>query len=349
VFTRLKAGYWLLLGVAALELAIAGGLGTTPFSAYFQSNHIITLSLPAMLLLPLIWCGLVAIAITRRQVDRPFIAMRRMIFINRHWIVRGLMLMMIILVIGRAFNSYKIAISEYVPFYADDIFIKMDRAIFGVDPWLYTHALIGPLGTAIIDRIYTLWFVVMLLVLGCFCFTRDLELQVRGFLSYLLTWGLLGIYMATVFSSVGPCFYEQYYGKSDFSALMQSLRERHNIYEIRSIFAMDYLTKSMGKDRIAAGISAMPSMHVAIAYLCFLVTKDYNRHFVVKMMMFLFFFVILIGSVHLGWHYAVDGIAGIIGVGLIWWGTGRFVNWVDMREQQRVPDPGMRRVEPLSA
>ncbi|MGX5841475.1 hypothetical protein ACWGTI_12205 [Mesorhizobium sp. ArgA1] len=29
------------------------------------------------------------------------------------------------------------------------------------------------------------------------------------------------------------------------------------------------------------------------------------------------------GSIHLGWHYAVDGIVGIAAALAIWWGCGK--------------------------
>ena len=38
------------------------------------------------------------------------------------------------------------------------------------------------------------------------------------------------------------------------------------------------------------------------------------------------FAVILLGSIHLGYHYAADGLISIVGVSLIWLGVGR---WLD--------------------
>ncbi|HEY8189205.1 MAG TPA: phosphatase PAP2 family protein, partial [Micavibrio sp.] len=32
--------------------------------------------------------------------------------------------------------------------------------------------------------------------------------------------------------------------------------------------------------------------------------------------------LMMIGSVHLGWHYAVDGYFSILSTGAIWWATG---------------------------
>jgi hypothetical protein len=37
--------------------------------------------------------------------------------------------------------------------------------------------------------------------------------------------------------------------------------------------------------------------------------------------------VILIATVHLGWHYAIDGYVGILGTLLIWRLTGRLLGW----------------------
>ena len=37
--------------------------------------------------------------------------------------------------------------------------------------------------------------------------------------------------------------------------------------------------------------------------------------------------VTLVGSVHLGWHYAIDGIAGIVLALVFWWISARITRW----------------------
>lgn len=39
------------------------------------------------------------------------------------------------------------------------------------------------------------------------------------------------------------------------------------------------------------------------------------------------FLVILIGSVHLGWHYAIDGYLAWVLAGSLWWAVGRFLDY----------------------
>jgi hypothetical protein len=58
------------------------------------------------------------------------------------------------------------------------------------------------------------------------------------------------------------------------------------------------------------GISAFPSMHNALAALLALVA--WRMHRVLGIMMTIFAGLILLGSVHLAWHYAVDSYAGIL-------------------------------------
>jgi hypothetical protein len=76
---------------------------------------------------------------------------------------------------------------------------------------------------------------------------------------------------------------------------------------------------------LGSGISAMPSVHVATATLLALFGWQYSRPYGIALT--LFAVIIFIGSIHLGWHYAVDGYAAILGTLAIWWGVGRWQSW----------------------
>jgi membrane-associated phospholipid phosphatase len=79
-------------------------------------------------------------------------------------------------------------------------------------------------------------------------------------------------------------------------------------------------------DAIGEGISAFPSLHVAMAALVAIFFYDINR--VIGAMAIIFCAIIFIGSIVLGWHYAIDGIASLFAVPIFWrlskWTWGRF-------------------------
>lgn len=62
------------------------------------------------------------------------------------------------------------------------------------------------------------------------------------------------------------------------------------------------------------GISAMPSMHVGLTLWLALVL----RHTRWAKLTWTYFVLIWLGSVHLGWHYASDGLVAGLAILLIW-------------------------------
>jgi hypothetical protein len=86
-----------------------------------------------------------------------------------------------------------------------------------------------------------------------------------------------------------------------------------------AVKTQDMLWESYQKTGIGlgVGISAMPSVHVSTAFLLMLVGWKAGR--VPGFFLTVFFSIIMAGSVHLAWHYAVDGYAGCVVTSLIWW------------------------------
>ena len=68
------------------------------------------------------------------------------------------------------------------------------------------------------------------------------------------------------------------------------------------------------------GISAMPSLHVAIATLCALFAWRCGPR--AGMLMSVYAAIIFLASIHLGWHYAIDGYVSIVSTVLLWGAVG---------------------------
>lgn len=341
MFERLHLGYFLLLVLAAVAICTALVFGSSDLDAYLNTGGIQLLSSSAGMF-PLIWLTAAAVSITRRQAERPAATLWRMARRRKRWLLRGTLFIIMVILFARGFSSFKIAIPEHNPFWADPWLAELDRTTFGADPWVLTHAALGEVGTLFLDRVYILWFPMMFLTLGWFSFSNDPKLQIRGLLSFVLCWSILGGAVALGLSSVGPCFYDQFFGSQRFAPLMARLGAVHAEHHLMAFNSMQFLIKSLDGDYIGGGISAMPSLHVTMAMLSFLAVVTYSKSLPLKVLSGLFGLSIAIGSVHLGWHYAWDGIVGIAGACLFWWGSGKFVDWVERRELSARPESAFK-------
>lgn len=68
---------------------------------------------------------------------------------------------------------------------------------------------------------------------------------------------------------------------------------------------------------LGSGISAFPSMHVALATVVALYAWEWSRKLGFVAWVYVAF--ILCSSVYLGWHYAIDGYASIVVVSGLYW------------------------------
>ena len=241
-------------------------------------------------------------------------------------LMTGLPILVILALSASAFSSLKVMIPDFHPFDWDAAFIAWDRWLHGGrDPWLILQPVLGhPLVTWLVNAAYHAWFVVLYATVFFMAFRlRDPRLRAQFFLAYLLCWAIQGNLLASVFASVGPVFYGPLTGgETSFTPLMAYLEAVSRDYPLSALRVQQFLwdTYNAGSVVTGAGISAMPSLHVASSLLFALVFWRINRPLGVVMALFLA--AILIGSVHLGYHYAIDGYAAIVVTLAIWFCLG---------------------------
>jgi len=246
-----------------------------------------------------------------------------------HWLMRGLPMLLAITIFIPAFSATKSAIPLFNDYTWDSTWDALDVTLHGARPWELLQPLIGyPLITSAFSIAYHLW--VMLIYIGgvYFAFTHtDRELRARFFFCFFLCWAVIGVLLATVLASVGPCFVGPLLGDHSYDAQMTYLRAANEEYPLMVLGVQERLLEwyQAGNHGLGRGISAMPSMHVSIAFLSFLVATRISKRLAVALG--LFCVIVMIGSVHLAYHYAVDGYVALIVTGAIWLASAPFARW----------------------
>lgn len=215
------------------------------------------------------------------------------------------------------------AIAVLAPFSWDIALSRLDRALhFGHLPheWL-APLLAWPLALSVLNVLYHVWFFLQIGSIFAIAFaSRDLRRQFL--LSYILTWLVGGFLIAMAVSSAGPVYVERLGLGTDYVPLTDALAAASRQYPIWALDVQERLWAGFtGASTGSAGISAFPSMHVATATLFVLAARRVGRPLYLASLAF--WATTLLGSIVLGWHYAVDGYAGTLIAMVIWRGVSR--------------------------
>lgn len=313
---------YLLIGlyaVVALVLAtITGVLGRVNFLAYLP---VWTQAIGIALLVYL--AAVEAPRSIRAEPGSPMSHLvRRIPQLITPRLVGGLMLMLAVGLFMGVFTSVKTMLPQFTTFAWDRPFADLDAWLFGgVDPWRLLHPVMGHVAVSkAVEFCYAgVWMMLVCAAPAWAAISPSMAHQRHRFLiTYFLCWVVLGNVLAGVFYSAGPCFYEHLTGDA---ARYGELIAYHasTPQDVRSAYALQewlWETHRQGQMQVGSGISAFPSLHVAMATLAAIAGFTVNRWMGVLGVVWAA--VIFAGSIHLGWHYAVDGLASVVGVLTIW-------------------------------
>jgi hypothetical protein len=242
-------------------------------------------------------CGLVAMK--RRGVARPIAEMRALV-LSRPRMVRDMTLFMLLAGMNLiAFMWMKPLLNYLVPFWADPFLADLDHALFlGRDPWTLLSWMSFPSAGLVYHPV---WFILMIFALLRTAAAPPSPERSAVLLGYFTLWSLIGPAIHTMLPAAGPIFYERMGYGSRFAGIDGGP-------ETRAVADYLWAIYSTGSFGAGSGISAMPSLHVAMStwtVIAFGFCAPRWRGVAIAGWLAIFTL-----SIALGWHFAADGIIG---------------------------------------
>jgi hypothetical protein len=309
---------YLLVG-AIFVIARSGVLFASLWTYVIAFTGIFGIALPHLLY------GLAALRIRLKVGRRWQLAHRFMLRPERTGrFIAGTVLMLLALMPFQAmFSSIKSALPTNGQFPDDAAQANLDAVVhFGHEPWQYLMAVAGnPVALRIIELNYDMmWFVVCFGALYWVATSRRADaLRTRYCFAFFLTWVVVGNIVAGTFLSAGPAFYGFVTGDARrFAPLTQFLRSTAgSLYSAADSQSYLWVLHLRGLAGFGSGISAFPSMHVALVAMNVCFAFEASRKLGLLALGYLV--VIMLSSTYLGWHYGIDGYAAVLLSVLVYW------------------------------
>ncbi len=228
----------------------------------------------------------------------------------------------------------KLVVPLYHPTLVDQSLWDLDQTLFfGLSPTVFFLDLFdGPALLRAVDWSYANIFFASTLLAGAF-FLSEPSRRVRVSFAngYAVLW-ISGAWLYLLVPSLGPAYRfpeiwmvhgEALRVTQAFQALL--MRNYQNVIRAAS-------GEPAGAIHIAFGIGAFPSLHVAFQTYVFLWMRRLWR--AGQVLFGVFVLVIFLGSMITGWHYMIDGLAGLAlgwACYALFWRRARLTRWLELR------------------
>ena len=238
---------------------------------------------------------------------------------RRAWILETVRLSLATALTFYAYGWIKLAMPIVHPVLFDQELWDLDQLLFlGMAPTVFFLDVLGnPLFLKAIDWSYANIFLASTIVASAY-FLSDPSRRIRVAFSNgnSLLW-LAGVWLYMLFPSLGPAYrfpeiwlaHGQVLGRTQY---LQGVLMRNYQSVLNAARGADH-----GPIHLLMGIAAFPSLHVGFQMYVFLWMR---RLWTSGEVLFgIFAAAIFLGSMITGWHYLVDGLAGVVLALVCWW------------------------------
>jgi len=181
-----------------------------------------------------------------------------------------------------------------------------DRALLGGhDPAPLLHSLLGTgVATQVLSTFYVAFILFLPLTIGVtLVFSRDLRAPLYYTTAQSINW-LIGAGSYFLWPALGPAYAEP----SQFAGLPHS--EVTHLQGVLLDQRIAFLHDPAGATPQA--IAAFASLHISMSFTAAVAAQLLGLGKRLKIALWVWFAVTMIGTIYLGWHYVVDNIAGVI-------------------------------------
>jgi membrane-associated phospholipid phosphatase len=164
-----------------------------------------------------------------------------------------------------------------------------------------------------------LWFIVCFGILFWIATSpRADTIRLRYFATFFCVWVIIGNIAAGIVPTAGPAFYGFVTGDTvRFSGMLDFIGTSTDWFSAADAQRYLWSLQETGRSGLGSGVSAFPSMHVALVSMNAMFAAERGVKLAVIAALYTLF--IMLSSVYLGWHYAIDGYGALLLTALIYW------------------------------